>query len=181
MHPKQEKQADLPVFLYRDSLAIQRYRDICADMIPTSQPIDPALYSSLGEKPALAGSKCQSCGTVSFPTRESCPKCCGTDVKTVALETRGTLWTWTTQNFPPKSPPYAVPADRFQPYAVGYVELTGQVMVETRLIVDDHSLLEIGMEMELVLDEFAKDRSGRALTTFAFRPAPDNSSAEQSQ
>ncbi len=36
----------------------------------------------------------------------------------------GVLWTWTVQRFPPKSPPYVPPPDGFQPFGVGYVELT---------------------------------------------------------
>ena len=37
---------------------------------------------------------------------------------------RGRLWAWTTQDFPPPSPPYAGPTgEDFVPFGVGYVEL----------------------------------------------------------
>ena len=46
----------------------------------------------------------------------------------------GRLWAWTTQEFPPPSPPYTGPTgDDFVPYGVGYVELGDEVRVETRL------------------------------------------------
>ena len=50
------------------------------------------------------------------------------------LARRGRLWAWTTQDFPPPSPPYAGPTGKdFVPFGVGYVELPGEVKVETRL------------------------------------------------
>ena len=55
----------------------------------------------------------------------------GTDVGERLLAREGTLWTWTVQGFRPKSPPYEGPVE-FEPYPVGYVELPGEVKVETR-------------------------------------------------
>ena len=88
------------------------------------------------------------------------------------FERRGTLWTFTTQGFAPKSPPYAVvenPAT-FQPYGVGYVEFPGQARVEGRLTESDHEKLEIGMEMEPVVIPFMEDPDGNEVLTYAFRP-----------
>jgi uncharacterized OB-fold protein len=85
------------------------------------------------------------------------------------LARRGRLWAWTTQEFPPPSPPYTGPAgDAFVPYGVGYVELGGEVRVETRLT--ETRGLEIGMDMELVLVPFRTDEAGNEVVTFAFRP-----------
>ncbi len=85
------------------------------------------------------------------------------------LSRTGTLWTWTMQGFRPKSPPYEGPVD-FEPYPVGYVELPGEVKVESLLVdvVADH--LQIGMEMELAIVPFASTVTDEALVTFAFRP-----------
>jgi uncharacterized OB-fold protein len=75
------------------------------------------------------------------------------------LSRRGRLWAWTTQEFPPPSPPYAGPTgDAFVPYGVGYVELGGEVRVETRLTETEG--LWIGMDMELVLVPFRTDDEG---------------------
>jgi uncharacterized OB-fold protein len=86
------------------------------------------------------------------------------------LSRRGRLWAWTTQNFPPP-PPYAGPAGKdFTPFGVGYVELGGEVKVETRLTEADPDALATGMEMELVLVPFRTDDDGNEVMTFAFRP-----------
>jgi len=79
------------------------------------------------------------------------------------------LWAWTTQEFPPPSPPYAGPVgDAFVPYGVGYVELAGEVRVETRLT--ETKDLRTGMELELMLVPFRTDDDGNEVVTFAFRP-----------
>jgi uncharacterized OB-fold protein len=85
------------------------------------------------------------------------------------LARRGRLWAWTTQAFPPPSPPYAGPTgDAFVPFAVGYVELADEVKVETRLTETEG--LRIGMDMELVLVPFRTSDPANEIVTFAFRP-----------
>jgi uncharacterized OB-fold protein len=85
------------------------------------------------------------------------------------LSRRGRLWAWTTQEFPPPSPPYAGPTgSAFVPYGVGYVELADEVKVESRLTTTES--LRIGMDMELVLMPFRTDDAGNEVVTFAFRP-----------
>jgi uncharacterized OB-fold protein len=85
------------------------------------------------------------------------------------LARRGRLWAWTTQDFPPPSPPYTGPTGAaFVPYGVGYVELGNEVKVEARLTQTEG--LRIGMDMELVLVPFRTDDDGNEVVTFAFRP-----------
>jgi uncharacterized OB-fold protein len=85
------------------------------------------------------------------------------------LARRGRLWAWTTQEFPPPTPPYAGPTgDAFVPYGVGYVELGDEVRVETRLTSTED--LRIGIDMELVLVPFRTDDNGNEVVSFAFRP-----------
>jgi uncharacterized OB-fold protein len=92
------------------------------------------------------------------------------------LSRRGRLWAWTTQHFPPPSPPYSGPSGKaFVPFGVGYVELA-DVKVETRLTESDPDRLEIGMEMELVLVPFRTDDDGNEVVTFAFRPVREDRS-----
>jgi uncharacterized OB-fold protein len=129
-------------------------------------PVAEGLIAGTAAEPRLVGSECNVCGTVTFPRQGSCPRCTSEDVRERLLSPRGTLWTWTVQCFPPKSPPYAGGED-FEPYAVGYVELPGEVRVETRLTDVDPGQLEIGMPMELTLIPAPGD-SGTL--TFAFRP-----------
>ena len=96
-------------------------------------PVADGLIAGTAEEPRLIGSECRRCGTVTFPRQGSCPRCTSQDVAERLLARRGTLWTWTIQCFPPKSPPYAGDKESFEPYGVGYVELPGEVRVETLL------------------------------------------------
>jgi len=93
----------------------------------------------------------------------------------VELSPRGALWSYTVQRFRPKSPPYAGADDErsFRPFALGYVELPGEVIVEARLQTDDFAALRIGQPMELVLVPFRQDADGADVLTFAFRPAAE--------
>ncbi len=87
------------------------------------------------------------------------------------LDRRGTLWTFTTQEFRPKLP-YRGPEDpeaQWVPYGVGYIDL-GPVRVESRLTEHDPAKLHIGMEMELTLVPFGTDDEGNELVNFAFAP-----------
>ena len=112
------------------------------------------------DEPRLIGSRCVACGIVTFPAQDSCPRCASTEMAEHLLSRRGRLWAWTTQEFPPPSPPYAGPTgDAFVPYGVGYVELADEVKVETRLTEAD--ALRIGMDMELVLVPFRTDDDGQ--------------------
>ena len=97
-------------------------------------PIAPGLFTWPAQKPALLGSRCNDCGIVSFPVAQSCMACSGQDVSVEELPGRGTLWTWTVQQFMPKSPYNSGETpETFKPYGVGYLELPGGVRVEGRL------------------------------------------------
>jgi uncharacterized OB-fold protein len=90
--------------------------------------------------------------------RERCGSC-GGELERTLLPRRGTLWTWTTQGFEPKSPPYLPGESEFQPFVVGYVELPGVLRIEARIEADEPT---IGMELETI----ALEHGGRL--TFAF-------------
>jgi uncharacterized OB-fold protein len=110
------------------------------------------LFVDAGGEVRLVGSQCEHCGVVTFPRQSSCPRCTSLRVRERLLGREGTLWSWTIQCFPPKSPPYALEdPDRFEPYGVGYVELPGEVRVESLLTVANPDQLRIGMPMELTL------------------------------
>ena len=81
------------------------------------------------------------------------------------LATHGTIWAFTEQLFPPK-PPYAVQGPDFRPFFVGYVDLGGEVIVESRIVATPGSL-RIGQPVRLVTEAF---EPGRDVVTFAFTP-----------
>ena len=136
-----------------------------------SVPIAEGVFTWPSDDPQLIGSRCTQCGIITFPTQGSCPRCPSTEMEEKLLSKRGTLWAWTTQEFPPPSPPYGGAGGKaFAPFAIGYVELPGEVKVESRLTEADPAQLEHGMEMELVLVPFRTDDDGNEVVTFAFRP-----------
>ena len=140
--------------------------------MPTQVPVQEGVFTWPSDEPHLIGGRCLDCGNHVFPPQDGCPRCTGTNMETVELATRGTLWAWTVQGFPPKKPPYLGDDNpkTFRPYGVGYVELPGEVKVEARLTESDPAKLIIGMEMEMVLVPLTTDDDGNEVMTFAFRP-----------
>src|SRR5262245_57696187 len=135
-------------------------------------PIAEGVFTWPSDSPQLIGSRCTACGIVTFPSQDSCPRCASTEMEEHLLPRTGTLWAWTTQEFPPPSPPYAGPSgEAFVPFGVGYVAL-GDVKVETRLTVTDPDVLTSGAEMELVIVPFRPEGDDEVVT-FAFRPRED--------
>lgn len=135
-------------------------------------PVAPGLFTWPSDAPQLIGSRCSECGVVTFPSQSGCPGCTGDQMEQTLFERRGTLWTFTTQEFIPKSPPYArvETEETFKPYALGYVEFAGQAKVEGRIDEQDFSKLRIGMEMEVVVIPFTEDGDGNEVMTYAFKP-----------
>lgn len=133
----------------------------------TAAPIADGVFTWPSDDPRLLGSRCPECGTHDFPAQASCRRCGAEGCTTVELSPTGTLWTWTTQGFLPKHP-YAGPETEgdFRPYLVGYVELPGEVRVETRLIGVDVADVRIGMPMRLAIVPFRDDT-----LMYAFEPA----------
>jgi uncharacterized protein len=121
-------------------------------------PIAEGLWSDLPQL-HLIGARRKTDGEIIFPMPEGDA---AEDYDAAALSPTGTLWSWTIQSFRPKTPPYIGP-EEFVPFAIGYVELPEQVIVETRLT-QTHGL-KIGMPMEVVIVPF-----GDSTLTYAFRP-----------
>ncbi len=125
------------------------------------RPIAEGLFTDEAA-PRLIGGRDRVTGRIVFP----CPNSAAFDA--VPLGRTGTIWSWTVQRYRPKSPPYAGP-DAFTPWALGYVELPGEAIVETRFANVDFDAIHIGMPVELtqvVLDPAAAD----PVLTHAFQP-----------
>lgn len=119
----------------------------------------------------LLGSRCQDCGEHFFPATGSCTRCCGTRMEEVVLGDEGTLWSWTVQEFAPKTPYDGSPDEQaFRRYGVGYVEMPCGLKVEARLVAHNLDALRIGQALRLVLEPY-RERSGEApVYTYAFAP-----------
>jgi uncharacterized OB-fold protein len=133
---------------------------------PAPAPIADELFTWPSDEPRLIGGRCADCGAVAFPRPTSCSRCTSERIDEHLLARTGTLWSWTVQRFEPKEP-YVGPQP-FEPYGVGYVDLDGEVIVESRLTTADPDQLEIGQTMQLAIVPFTDGH-----VTFAFAPAPE--------
>lgn len=135
--------------------------------------VQEGLFTWPSDNPQLIGRRENSTGRIYFPAIHHYVQ--DDESEEVLLSTRGTLWTWTIQGFLPKTPPYAgtETLETFKPYGVGYVELPGEIVVETRLTESDPDKLKIGMEMEMVIVPFKEDEEGNEIMTFMFKPVEE--------
>lgn len=125
-------------------------------------PVAEGLFTWPADEPQLIGSTRD--GQLSFPAKDGDEQ--------VLLARRGTLWGFTTQQFRPPSPPYDGndTAETFVPYALGYVELPGQLLVQARFTEPDPQKLRIGQEMELTIVPYTTRPDGTEVLTYAFAP-----------
>lgn len=123
------------------------------------------------QQPVLLGNRCRNCGEPFFPAARGCTRCSGTDLESFELGCTGTLWSWTVQMFPPKTP-YDGVQEGFRPFGVGYVQLECGLKVESRLVAAGESCFSIGQAMRLVLEPYRKDESGADVFTYAFEVQP---------
>ena len=136
-------------------------------------PIADGLYADPSSRPRLLGSRCSTCGDHAFPARPACARCTGEDVEVVELADAGTIWTWTSQEFRPPSPPYTG-AEAFERYYVGFVELADQLYVEAHLTGFGDRAPAIGEAVTLTMVPFRVDEDGNELLVHAFAPAATN-------
>jgi hypothetical protein len=117
-----------------------------------------------GGAPALLGSQCTTCGTLSFPKASLfCPNpaCAGSEFDEVPLSSRGRIWSYTDVRYKPP-PPFVPTTDPFEPVAIAAVELAAEKIVVLGQLVPTVSAdeLRIGMEVELVIDTLFTDTRG---------------------
>ncbi|MFF0499918.1 Zn-ribbon domain-containing OB-fold protein [Nocardia aobensis] len=126
------------------------------------EPVADGLFTWPSEEPQLIASERD--GVISFPAQPGAPQ--------RLLGRRGTLWSFTTQQFRPPSPPYDGDdtAATFVPYAIGYVELPNELLVQGRLTESDPAKLTIGQEMELRIVPYTVRDDGTEVLTYAFAP-----------
>lgn len=106
--------------------------------VETSTPQQSGGTGENRSVPPLRGSRCASCANVAFPAAVGCQRCGSQEVTPLELARDGVVWAHTVQRFAPKSPPYVPPAEGFEPFAVGYVELPDGIRVEAVLESVDH-------------------------------------------
>ena len=137
--------------------------------------ITEGLFRIDGEQAVLFGSRRRSTGVVKFPAErpelfDGSPDV-QADIEPLELSTEGTLYTFTTQEFPP---PLPFKGNRdpktFLPYIVGFVELQEGLLVESLIIDATAGDLRIGQSMVSATTTLETE-AGESFLTFAFRPA----------
>ena len=133
-------------------------------------PVADGLFTETPEGPRLLGSKCTTCGTPYFPKATVCrnPDCRATSLEDAAFGTRGTLWSYSVQYYPP--PPPARYEEPYTPYALGLVDLDEGLRVLARVSTPDPESVRPGMEVELVLERLYSDAEGNEVIAWKFRP-----------
>lgn len=127
----------------------------------TLAPIAPGVWTDEAP-PRLIGGK-RADGEIVFPMPAGDAAAA---LEPVALSRKGRLWSWTRQDFEPKSP-YDGPQP-FVPFLLGYVELP-EVVVETRIVNTTLGDLRLGMTMGLVIVPFDETRE-----IYAFEPVGED-------
>jgi uncharacterized OB-fold protein len=127
--------------------------------------------SSLGEKPQLIGSRCLSCGEIYFPRKKKglCIHCQQKTLDDVLLSGKGKIVSFSVVEQPPAGGFYKGPV----PYAYGVVELPEGVELLS-LFTGNLGELEVGMEVEMVIEKLFDDDEGNEITTYKFIPTPMN-------
>lgn len=126
------------------------------------------VLTDTGADAALIGGKHKETNKVVFPWPTGSQRAL---FEPFQLSKQGTLWSWSVQRFLPKSPPYmgSETLETFKPYVFGYVELPGEVIVQTRIVNAQQDALKIGMPLKLTVIDF--DHKERGLVkTYAFEP-----------
>jgi len=138
-----------------------------ADVIVNDErpPFKEGLFTvgeGTGGVPRLIGSRCRSCGVLSFPKRITCARCGDmSDEEEVLLGPYGRIYTFALVRRAPEAFP--------TPYVIGYVDLDEGVRVFTQIVTDDLDSLRLGMPVELILGDLG-EASAATRTTYKFRP-----------
>ena len=132
-----------------------------------------------GEAPHLIGTRCVDSGTYFFPPERVMSRAPGfaeSELEEVQLSNRGRLWSWTDAQYQPP-PPYVPVTDPHEPFCIAAVELEAEQMVVLGQVpagvTVDH--LELGMEMELVLDRLRTETdedTGESVDVMVWKWAP---------
>jgi len=132
------------------------------------RPVAENLFVGEGDETRLIGGRDLSTGEIVFPLPAGHDR---RRFEAIQLPPEGRLWAFTVQRFRPK-PPFNGDGDEasFAPYAVGYVELPGEIAVEARIAVVDPSCLVLGQRMKVTTQVLRHEPGGDQVVTYAFRP-----------
>lgn len=118
------------------------------------------------EIPHLIGSKCTHCGEIYFPQKviNHCIQCHKRCLQKTILSNRGKVVSFAVVERAPAGGFYKGPI----PYAYGFVKLTDNARIKT-LFTGKIDQLEIGMDVELIIETLFVDEDGYENVTYKFK------------
>ncbi|QBJ94758.1 benzoylsuccinyl-CoA thiolase [Rhodococcus sp. ABRD24] len=140
-------------------------------MSDTATPAVEGWFTT-GPEPALIGTSCRSCGTISFPRETTfCknPSCSGEEFDDVELSRFGKVWSYTDAQYQPPAP-YIASTDPYVPFALAAVELPEGLVVLGQ-VADGYGVadLKVGNPVELVIETLYTDETGER-STWRWKP-----------
>lgn len=115
---------------------------------------------------SLEGCKCTSCGRKYFPVRDYCLECGARDAMEPArIHGPGKLYSHSIVHIAPKT--FKVP------YAVGWVDFSGDIRVLGQIFGWEDAPLEQGMEMRIEYAPIGQEEDGSIRESFVFKRAHD--------
>ncbi len=123
-------------------------------------PADPAT------PPQILGTRCKDCGEHYYPSRAICAKCLSENTEPVAMDGRGTLYSYTFVYFPMFGTSIVEFADG---YGVGLVDLAAGPRLQMPLA-GKQDEFRIGQEMVAELTKMREDGDNDVMIV-RFRPA----------
>ena len=130
-------------------------------------------WFTTGPEPALVGSRCATCGSTFFPrTAGFCrnPACDGEEFADAELSRRGRVWSYTDAQYQPPAP-YIPASEPYEPFALAAVELPEGIVVLGQ-VASGYGVadLQVGREVELVVEPLYTDDSGGVRTIWRWKP-----------
>ena len=140
-----------------------------------ARPVAEKLFTGEGAETRLLAGRSRETGRLRFPMPAGAD---AEEYEAVELAQEGRLWSYTIQRLRPKTP-FNGDGDEqnFKPYGVGYIELPGQLIVESRLVGNDLESLTIGETMRITTEAYRTDESGEPVLTYAFAAVREGKAA----
>lgn len=136
-----------------------------------TQMIAEGLFRTDGDRTVLIGSRRTPQTPIKFPAEADFLLDGDGELEKIDLSTKGSLYTFTTQEFVPPLPYKGNRSpEKFARYTVGYVELPEGLLVEGLVVGVEPEDLRIGQSMVTTTTTF-ETADGEQLLTYAFTPA----------
>jgi uncharacterized OB-fold protein len=127
--------------------------------------IEDRWFQGFGDDIRLMGTRCETCGFTSFPSRPVCSCCGGETLKDVPISKTGTLHTYARS--------VMGPTDMEKPYVLGFIDLPEGIRIYSLITDCDYERLKVGMPMEMLIGSVKKDESGNDICSYMFRPTKE--------